>query len=172
MSKIPGTILLLSTLFYFSLSFEKHEPEAHTTAKISKLLASRFGQTPRFRRKFLYNRVDLNNDGKKEILLGLLGSEFCDNSGCKLLILNENFAVIGSVSQVKYPVYFRHKFAKDVPPSFSNLFFYTHENDPIRINWSGEAIQDETGTSKFDLVKPLGVIHKALNVLDDPLYEF
>ena len=172
MNRIPGSIILSSILVYYSMSFQTREPESATTAKISKLLAARFGQTPGFSRKFLYNRVDLNNDGKMEILLGLLGSEFCDNSGCKLLILNEDFAVIGSVSQVKYPVYFRPKIAKDLPTGFSNLFFYTHENDPIRINWSGGTYQDDPERSKFDLVKPLGVIHKALNVLDDPIYEF
>jgi heat shock protein HslJ len=38
------------------------------------------------RARYAYNRIDLNNDGREEVLVYLLGSVFCGTGGCNLLL--------------------------------------------------------------------------------------
>jgi hypothetical protein len=39
--------------------------------------------------RYLYSRVDLNGDGREEVLAYLLGSIFCGSGGCNLLLFTE-----------------------------------------------------------------------------------
>ncbi|MFL5349111.1 MAG: hypothetical protein ACJ8AT_30290 [Hyalangium sp.] len=44
-------------------------------------------------RKYSYDTFDLNNDGRKEIFVALIGPYFCGSGGCTLLILNPDFTL-------------------------------------------------------------------------------
>ncbi|MEN2280516.1 hypothetical protein AAGF08_00160 [Algoriphagus sp. SE2] len=56
-------------------------------------------------RKYMYDQIDLNADGNKEILVGLAGPYFCGSGGCTLLLLTNHGDVITRFSVVKYPVF-------------------------------------------------------------------
>ncbi len=39
--------------------------------------------------RYVYSRVDLNNDGREEVFVYLLGSIFCGTGGCSMMLLTE-----------------------------------------------------------------------------------
>jgi heat shock protein HslJ len=41
------------------------------------------------RARYVYNRLDLNGDGRREVLVYLLGAMFCGTGGCNLLLFTE-----------------------------------------------------------------------------------
>ena len=49
-------------------------------------------------RKFQYEEVDLNEDGKKEYLVGFKNSYFCGSGGCTFYLLNNDGTVIAMFS--------------------------------------------------------------------------
>jgi len=55
-------------------------------------------------RKFIFFEYDLNEDGKKEIFVGLTGGYFCGSGGCTQLILDDQGNVISTFSVSGYPV--------------------------------------------------------------------
>ena len=58
-----------------------------------------------FSRKFIIYEYDLNDDGNKEILVGLRGSYFCGTGGCSQLILDKNGNMIADFSVSGFPIY-------------------------------------------------------------------
>lgn len=57
--------------------------------------------------RYIYGRTDLNDDGREEVLVYLLGSIFCGSGGCDLLILNDRergYAQVASLSIARTPV--------------------------------------------------------------------
>lgn len=55
-------------------------------------------------RKFIFFEYDLNDDGKKEILVGLTGSYFCGSGGCTQYILEDQGNVISKFTVADNPV--------------------------------------------------------------------
>lgn len=55
-------------------------------------------------RKFIFFEFDLNEDGSKEILVGLTGPYFCGSGGCTQFILNAEGEVISRFTVSDYPV--------------------------------------------------------------------
>jgi hypothetical protein len=55
-------------------------------------------------RKFIFFEYDLNDDGKKEILVGLTGSYFCGSGGCTQYILDNQGNVISKFTVAGSPV--------------------------------------------------------------------
>ncbi len=62
------------------------------------------GDDPALSSRYIYNQVDLNGDGKNELLVYLLGPAFCGTGGCQLLILSAQYQVIGEMSLVSTPI--------------------------------------------------------------------
>lgn len=58
---------------------------------------------PKESREFIYARIDLNDDGKKEILVAQRGSYFCGSGGCSALLLSSNGLVMNRFTLVDYP---------------------------------------------------------------------
>lgn len=56
-------------------------------------------------RKYKYVQVDLNEDSRKEILVGLTGPYFCGSGGCTFLLLSNHGDIITQFSVVRMPVY-------------------------------------------------------------------
>ena len=54
--------------------------------------------------RFIFFEYDLNDDGKKEILVGLTGPYFCGSGGCTQYILDNQGAVISKFTVADYPV--------------------------------------------------------------------
>ncbi len=79
-------------------------------AIVKKLLATQYAAEiekqiiDSFSRRFILFEYDLNDDGSKEILVGLNGGYFCGTGGCNLLLLNSSGVVITSFSVSGTPV--------------------------------------------------------------------
>lgn len=55
-------------------------------------------------RKFIFFEYDLNEDGKKEIFVGLTGGYFCGTGGCTQYILDNQGTILSTFSVSDYPV--------------------------------------------------------------------
>lgn len=55
-------------------------------------------------RKFIFYEYDLNDDGKKEIFVGLIGPYFCGTGGCSPYILDNSGEIIAKFSVTDYPI--------------------------------------------------------------------
>ncbi len=60
------------------------------------------------RARYAYERVDLNGDGREELLVYLMGSFFCGSGGCSMLILREapegGYLLVNDYSITQLPV--------------------------------------------------------------------
>jgi len=52
-------------------------------------------------RKFEFNSIDLNNDGKNEYFIKFRGMYFCGNAGCTTLLLSHDFEEISRFTLIK-----------------------------------------------------------------------
>jgi hypothetical protein len=57
-----------------------------------------------FSRRFIFFEYDLNDDGKKEIFVGLTGPYFCGSGGCTQYILDNQGNVVTRFTVADYPV--------------------------------------------------------------------
>jgi hypothetical protein len=55
-------------------------------------------------RKFIFFEYDLNDDGKKEIFVGLIGPYFCGSGGCSPYLLDNEGNVITHFTVSDYPI--------------------------------------------------------------------
>lgn len=55
-------------------------------------------------KKFIFFEFDLNEDEKKEIFVGLIGSYFCGSGGCTQYILDNKGIVISKFTVSDYPI--------------------------------------------------------------------
>ncbi|MCF6222614.1 MAG: hypothetical protein L3J34_02685 [Flavobacteriaceae bacterium] len=79
--------------------YSPHNSNIEVAAKIkgflmNQLLKDDLKVMTKNQRKFQYEEVDLNNDGKKEYLIGFKNSYFCGSGGCTYYLLQNNGAVI------------------------------------------------------------------------------
>jgi hypothetical protein len=59
------------------------------------------------RARYVYNRVDLNNDGREEVFVYLIGSIFCGTGGCNLLLFTRGetgYALVNDFPISRTPV--------------------------------------------------------------------
>jgi hypothetical protein len=54
--------------------------------------------------KFVFFEYDLNDDGKKEILVGLRGSYFCGSGGCTQYVLDNKGKIVTVFTVSDYPI--------------------------------------------------------------------
>ncbi|MGY0407332.1 MAG: hypothetical protein ACWIPJ_03110, partial [Polaribacter sp.] len=52
-------------------------------------------------RKFQLYKVDLNNDGNKEVFVNFMTSYFCGTGGCTILLLNSNLKKINKFTVIR-----------------------------------------------------------------------
>lgn len=56
-------------------------------------------------RKFRYQQIDLNGDGKKEIFVGFSTPYFCGSGGCSMILLDEHLKPITKFTVTRPPIY-------------------------------------------------------------------
>jgi hypothetical protein len=114
-------------------------------------------------RKFIFFEYDLNDDSKKEILVGLTGSYFCGSGGCTQYILDNQGNVISNFTVVDNPVIIdSHK-----SNGWKNLIIYSGgKNRLVKFNGkkypSNPSIQPE-----FKMI-PGDDLPRALNFINEP----
>lgn len=128
-------ILLSFVLIVQSASSQEADPAV--TEKIKQVLAKNYGTTPAADRKFLYNAVDLNDDGKNEYLVALVGGTFCGNAGCTMLVLNNKYGINTRMSIVQFPVYVGPPASKEVTKGYSNIYVSTKGVGYVKMAWNG-----------------------------------
>lgn len=129
---VTMALLLIS----FQSGFAQTEsPEE--TAKIQKFLAAKYPKEDADGRKFMYASVDLNDDGKNEYIVGLVGPSFCGSGGCTMLVLNNAFKQTTAVTVVDYPIYIGFPGSKEVTKKYSNLYVYSKGKGYVKLSWSG-----------------------------------
>jgi hypothetical protein len=114
-------------------------------------------------RKFIFFEYDLNDDGKKEILVGLTGSYFCGSGGCTQYILDNQGHVISKFTVANTPVIIdTHK-----SNGWKDLIIYSGgKNRLVKFNGekypSNPSVQDE-----FKMI-PGDDLPRALNFVNEP----
>lgn len=135
MSKNRFAILLLS-MFAFQFTMAQTEsPEE--TVKIQKFLAARYAKEDADGRKFMYASIDLNDDGKNEYIVGMVGPSFCGSGGCTMLVLTNSLKLNSTFSVVDYPVYIGAPGTKEVTKKYSNLYVYSKGKGYVKLAWNG-----------------------------------
>lgn len=61
-----------------------------------------------FSRRFAFYEYDLNDDGKKEILVATRGGYFCGSGGCTILLLDNTGKKLSAFTVSDYPVVINH----------------------------------------------------------------
>ena len=105
---------------------EKYSPnnaDIKVAEKIKKILTTKILKNDlksldKEQRKFKYEMVDLNNDGKKEYLVGLENSYFCGSGGCTYYLLHNDGTMINTFTVSDAPFIVDSKSTK----GWRNLF--------------------------------------------------
>lgn len=69
------------------------------------LSANEINLIPIEQRKFQLYQIDLNGDGKNEIIINFMTSYFCGSGGCSLMLLNANLEKITYFTVMRTPLY-------------------------------------------------------------------
>ena len=85
----------------------------------------------------MYASVDLNDDGKNEYIVGLVGTSFCGSGGCTMLVLNNAFKQTSAFTVVDYPIYIGAPASKEVTKKYSNLYAYSKGKGYVMLSWNG-----------------------------------
>lgn len=84
-----------------------------------------------YSKKFIFFEYDLNDDGKKEILVGLTGPYFCGSGGCTQYLLDNQGAVISKFTVADYPVVID----TEKSSGWKNLFIHSgHKNRVVKFD--------------------------------------
>ncbi len=100
---------------------------------VKKLLATKYEADIKnqlidsFSRRFILFEYDLDDDGSKEIFVGLNGSYFCGTGGCNLLLLNSNGIMITNFSVSGTPVIV----ANEKTNGWKDLYIYSNKKHRI-----------------------------------------
>jgi hypothetical protein len=144
-SKFSYIFFLLITLTGTFVKAQEVDPAV--TEKIKQTLAKLYPTTPASDRNFMYNAIDLNDDGKNEYLVGLTGSTFCGSAGCNMLVLNNKFGLNTKMSIVQYPVYVGAPGTKEVTKGYSNIYVSTKGVGFVKMAWNGSKYPTNPSTS-------------------------
>ena len=146
--KVTNLSLLLFLFFSLTGTFANaQEVDPAVTEKIKQTLAKLYPTTPANDRNFIYNAVDLNDDGKNEYLVGLTGSTFCGSAGCNMLVLNNKFGLNTKMTIVQFPVYVGPPASKEVTKGYSNIYVSTKGIGYVKMAWNGSKYPTNPSTA-------------------------
>lgn len=110
-TQVPGPVKQ-SEDSIFTSAHQAKVTNPMTTDLVSEVLTTQIFKEelqliPTKDRRFMFDEIDLNNDGKKEIFVGLNGSYFCGTGGCTALILSSGGKVITRFTVTEFPIIVR-----------------------------------------------------------------
>jgi len=114
-------------------------------------------------RKFIFFEYDLNEDGKKEIFVGLTGSYFCGSGGCTQLILDDQGNLISTFSVSGYPVII------DINKTngWKDLFIYSGSKNRI-VKFDGKTYPSNPSVLPELKLIPGDGLTRVLNFINEP----
>ena len=114
-------------------------------------------------RKFIFFEYDLNDDGKKEILVGLTGSYFCGSGGCTQYILDNQGNVISKFTVADSPVIINtHKSS-----GWKDLIIYSAGKNRL-VQFNGKKYPSNPSLqAEFNMI-PGDDLPRALNFTNEP----
>ncbi len=141
--------LALSFLFLF-LSINSFS-QSTSINKIKTYLKTNYPTTSTTSRNFIFNAIDLNDDGKDEFLVGLIGGDWCGSGGCTMLVLNSSYKLITRMTVVNYPVFVGAPGGKEVTKGYSNIYIQNNDGSVAKMEWDGKKYPSNPSvTSKVD----------------------
>ena len=114
-------------------------------------------------RQFIFFEFDLNEDGKKEIFVGLTGSYFCGSGGCTQLILDNQGNVISTFSVSGYPVIIDNSKTN----GWKDLFIYSGSKNRI-VKFDGKTYPSNPSVLPELKITPSDGLTRALNFINEP----
>ena len=115
-----------------------------------------------FGRRFIFFEYDLNDDGKKEIFVGLRGSYFCGSGGCTTYLLDNQGNVITKFSVSRDIVIDNNK-----TKGYKDLFIYSGGKFRI-VKFKGNTYPSNPSTLPALNVVPGDDLPRALNFVREP----
>lgn len=118
-----------------------------TAGKVKKFLQTEFKQDIDSKalqdndKKFIQFEYDINNDGKKEIFVGLTGPYFCGTGGCTQFILNEDGTQLAHFTVSDYPIVIDGNKTN----GYSDLFIYSGGKNRI-VKFDGKTYPSNPST--------------------------
>jgi len=114
-------------------------------------------------RKFIFFEYDLNDDGKKEILVGLTGSYFCGSGGCTQYILDNQGNVISKFTVANNPVVIdTHK-----SNGWKDLIIYSGGKNRL-VKFNGKKYPSNPSMQPELKIIPGDGLPRALNFINEP----
>jgi hypothetical protein len=115
-----------------------------------------------FGRRFIFFEYDLNDDGKKEIFVGLRGSFFCGTGGCTTYLLDNQGNIITKFSVTRDIVIDSKK-----TQGYKDLFIYSGGKFRI-VKFNGNTYLSNPSTLPALNVVPGDDLPRALNFVREP----
>jgi hypothetical protein len=165
------SLLIINLTLGCTLAFGSLKSQDNTE-RIKEYLRSEYGENSEFPRRFIYNMVDLNDDGREEYLIGLMGPDFCGTGGCTMLILNQELKLISKITLVKYPIYLETDETGKNTNKFKNIFLRTGQVGYVKLVWNGKKYPGNPSTQPTVPESLLSGKTAYLKAEDDPAYEF
>ena len=114
-------------------------------------------------RKFIFFEYDLNDDGRKEIFVGLIGSYFCGSGGCTQFLFDDQGNVITRFTVADYPVVIdTHK-----TNGWNDLFIHSGSKDRV-VQFDGKKYPSNPSTLPALKTLPGDSLPRALNFTNEP----
>jgi len=111
--------------------------QSDALSSIKKFLKTTYPTTPELSRTFVYNEIDLNDDGKNEYVVGLIGGEWCGSGGCTMLVLTNTFKLNTKMSVVEFPIYIGAPGTAEVTKKYSNIYIQNRDGSVAKMAWNG-----------------------------------
>ena len=113
-------------------------------------------------RKFIFFEFDLNDDGSKEIFVGLIGPYFCGSGGCTQLLLDNQGNIITKFSVSRDVVIDTKK-----TNGYRDLFIYSGGKNRIA-KFNGKTYPSNPSTLPILKLVPGDDLPRALNFENEP----
>ncbi|CDG01651.1 hypothetical protein [Clostridium chauvoei] len=105
------------------------DSEENRNYKIERVLESEYKLKPGVDKLvYYYNKVDLNNDNKNEVIVYLEGPRFCDEEGGTLVVLkefNDEYRIISKIKEVQVPIII----SNEVNNNFKDIILKVNEKN-------------------------------------------
>jgi hypothetical protein len=141
-------------------------------SSIKKFLKTTYPKTYETSRNFVYNEIDLNDDGKNEYVVGLIGGEWCGSGGCTMLVLTNTFKLNTKMTVVEFPLYIGAPASPEVTKKYSNIYIQNRDGSVAKMAWNGVKYPTNPSTAPKVNKKIIDGKYKFLNETELALNNF